>query len=159
IGFTVEGEPTPADGDSEVATYRAVLPGYFRTMGIPILRGRDISPAADARAPHGVVINQKLADQHWPRGDAGGTRTSVGMDQATLTRGGVVKDARQHAGGEKVGGEICVSVAQARRYLDNPGGPFAYMTLVVRTVGAPAALAGSVGAAVRDLDPAVSVSS
>lgn len=158
VGIDVEGEPTRDAADDEVVTYRAVFPGYFRTMGIPILRGRDISAADDGRAPDVVVINQKLADEHWSGGDAVGKRISAGPDQRRLTIVGVVKDARQHDWAETLRGEVYVSVPQTRSYLDNPHGPFAYMTFVVRTAGDPAALAGPIRAAVRDLDPAVTIS-
>jgi putative ABC transport system permease protein len=157
-GLTIEGEPTPTEGDNEVVTYRTALPGYFGTMGIPILRGRDIALSDDGRAPGVVVINQKLADEHWPGQDPIGKRISTGPDQTWLTIVGVVKDARQHDWAEHLGGEVYLAALQVRRYLDNPGGPFAYMTLVARTSRDPAALAEPIRAAVRDLDPSVTVS-
>ena len=50
-------------------SYRAVLPGYFEAMGIPLIRGRFTSVADRPESRPTVVINQLLAETHWPGGD------------------------------------------------------------------------------------------
>ncbi len=72
--FRVEGLPEPKPGESPTATYRVVLPGYFRTMGIPVRRGRDVSDEDRAGAPGVVVVNESLAARHWPGEDPIGKR-------------------------------------------------------------------------------------
>src|SRR5215472_13533170 len=64
--FWVEGQPLPAPGQEPDAVYRLVFPGYFKTMTMPILRGRPIEDSDTATAPRVVVINEYLARRYWP---------------------------------------------------------------------------------------------
>ncbi len=62
-------------GDVPVeAVVNGVGPGYFRTVGLPLLRGRDLTPqeAWDQQAPRVAVVDEQLAHQLWPSGDAVG---------------------------------------------------------------------------------------
>jgi putative ABC transport system permease protein len=56
--FQVEGRPVPRPGESPTAAYRVVLPGYFRTMNIPIMRGRDLTRDDNLRSPGVVEIGR-----------------------------------------------------------------------------------------------------
>ena len=73
---------------------RVAGPGYLATMGIPVLRGRDIGPADTAEAPLVVVVNQTLARDLWPGQDALGRRVIfvAGVSAPVV---GVVRDIRQ----------------------------------------------------------------
>jgi len=71
-----------------VATTNLVTPGYFRTMGIPLLAGRDFTAADDARAPKVVVVNATLAAMY---PEALGHPLEV-RDQGSYTIVGVVGD-------------------------------------------------------------------
>jgi hypothetical protein len=68
--YWIEGRPIPHPGDELGAVYRVVVPGYFRSMEIPILRGRDISASDNVNAPGVVVVNDHLARERWPGEDA-----------------------------------------------------------------------------------------
>ena len=71
----------PAKGQAHPsALYNAVSPGYFQTLRIPLLRGRDIEERDNATAPHVAVINQAMADKYWPRQDPLGREFSVPED-------------------------------------------------------------------------------
>ena len=77
--FSVEGRPLPTPAEAPIASYRILTPGYFQTMGIPILKGRAITEADDQNALQVAVINQNLADKMWPGEDPIGKRLTVGV--------------------------------------------------------------------------------
>ncbi len=77
--FSVEGRPLPTPAEAPIASYRILTPGYFQTMGIPILKGRAITEADDQNALQVIVINQNLADKMWPGEDPIGKRLTVGV--------------------------------------------------------------------------------
>ena len=64
--FIIVGRPPISDKGKPVAHYRAIDSGYFRTMGIPILRGRDISDADTPKTTSVAIVSEALAKQYWP---------------------------------------------------------------------------------------------
>jgi putative ABC transport system permease protein len=64
--FTVDGQPKPEPGHEPVLTPEAVSPGYFRTMQIPILQGRDFSAEDTADKSNVVIVNAPLAEHFFP---------------------------------------------------------------------------------------------
>jgi putative ABC transport system permease protein len=77
--FSVEGRPLPTPAEAPIASYRTLTPGYFQTMGIPILKGRAITEADEQNSLQVVVINQNLADKMWPGENPIGKRLTVGV--------------------------------------------------------------------------------
>jgi putative ABC transport system permease protein len=77
--FTIEGRPLPLN-ETPFVNHTVITPGYFQTLGIPIVRGRDITDA-DYQAPHVVLVTQSFADQHWPGENAVGKRVRFGPPQ------------------------------------------------------------------------------
>src|SRR5439155_11322353 len=86
------GRP-PVDGASPImSAVTAVTPGYFRVMGMPLLRGRDVA-WSDARPT--LVVNASAARRFWPNDDPIGKRIAFGArDTVGLAIVGVVADAR-----------------------------------------------------------------
>ena len=85
--FTIEGRPKPRPGESPAAVYRIVMPGYFETMRLPLLRGRAITDTDDARAPGVVIINERAAGRYWPGQDPIGKRITFDDDNAIRPHG------------------------------------------------------------------------
>jgi predicted permease len=159
--YRIEGRPKPAPGQSPVAAYRAVLPGYFATMRLPILRGRDVAATDVAGAPGVVLVNEYLARRIWPGEDAIGKRISVdGPDDAPvwLTVIGVVKTAVQNDWSAPPDDEIYLSFLQRPGLTDSPHPQEAYATFVARTDGDPAALVPALRAAVWQIDRTLPIS-
>jgi putative ABC transport system permease protein len=162
--IAIEGRPPAAPGEGPGAVYRVVLPHYFATMDMPLLRGRDFTRDDRASMPDVVVISESLARQHWPGEDAIGKRIVVGQsashpDARWLTIVGiapnVVRDTLEDAGGD----EVYLPYLQTAEYLSGPESRYTYLTLVVRGRGNRVdALLAPARAAVRSLDPGASVS-
>src|SRR5882672_3185962 len=72
--FLIEGVPEPPLGQEFVGRYRVCTPDYFRTMGIPVLKGRGFTEQDKAGAPPVVVVNETLARKYWPNQDPIGKR-------------------------------------------------------------------------------------
>ncbi len=168
--FFIEGRPTPAPTDLPDAVYRVATPGYFHTMGIRFLQGRDISDADTASAPPVVVINQTMARAFWPSrnplgqhiaftGDKNPTWFGPNNNPAWMTVIGVVRDPMLHDWTGRPYPEMYLSAFQDRNFLGIAGSHADYITLVVRTAGDPAALTSSVKSAVWSLDGDLPISS
>jgi predicted permease len=137
-GRAVEGRP--------VAGLRYVTPGYFRTLGIPVLQGRSFSDADEADAPRVIVVNEALARRYFAGEDVVGRA----LDRGTIV--GVVGDVRQAALNRPAEPEIFYPAAQNVTMASDIG-----MSLIVRTDGPPEALVDSIRAAIRDVNPRLAV--
>jgi predicted permease len=73
---TADGYNAPAD-DLPQISYNEIGPGYFSTMAIPLLSGREFTRADDESAPPVAIVNQKMAEQFWPGQDPAGRRVQV----------------------------------------------------------------------------------
>ena len=161
LSFHVEGKPVPKAGDSPRTAYRVVYPGYFATMRIRLLRGRDVAVTDRMDAPPVVVINEFVARTHWPGQDAIGKRLT--MDDSTwVTVVGIVNNDVRHDWAAPPEEEMFFPFAQQRRYV-NANGSAGSMTLVVRASCAirdcdAASLTVPVRAAVRAVEPDAPIS-
>ena len=78
LPFTIEGHP-PTDGPyNGDVSWRNVSSQYFEVFRIPLLRGRTFTENDDATSDRVVVINEAMAKQYWPKGDALGARITIG---------------------------------------------------------------------------------
>jgi putative ABC transport system permease protein len=149
FSFTVEGRPAPASADVPGAAFRVAMPGYFQTMRIPVLRGRDFSEQDDSAAPLVVVINRTMAQRFWPGEDALGKRIRLGGPNSRsswITVVGVVKDVEQGEWGAAADNEFYFP------YRQNPEDFQKYITVVARSAGDPAALATAIEKEIWSLD-------
>jgi putative ABC transport system permease protein len=142
--FYVEGRPIPAKGQFPEARLHHVHPGYFRTIGMRLLRGRWFSASDDVRT---AVINETMARKFWPGEDPVGRRVHLGRPE------------------EKSGWYTVVGVAgDTKEYgLDNPRVPEIHVPgaaasdFVVRTKGDPLALAPAIRARIRNANKELAV--
>ncbi len=150
--FAIEGRPKPRPGESPSAVYRVAMPGYFQTMRLPVLRGRAIAEADDARAPGVVMINERAAAAYWPGQDPLGQRISYDDGGTWLTVIGLVKNAKQEDWASPPSPEVYLAALQNQDFLGAGGSHIAYITLVARTSGDPADLASTVKRTVWSFD-------
>jgi predicted permease len=124
--------------------FNVVGPGFFRTMGTPVLRGREFTEADRKGSPGTVVINETLAGRLWPGEDPLGRRISVaGPEGPFLEVIGVVRDSKDRSLGEAAHPYVYQHLLQSY----DPK-----MTLVVRTAGEPQAITPIIREQIRALD-------
>jgi putative ABC transport system permease protein len=75
-GFVVEGQPAPPRGEEPVLSVNRVSPGYFDTLGMRLIEGRDFTSADTTNASSIVIINETMARRFWPGESAVGKRFS-----------------------------------------------------------------------------------
>ena len=75
--FAIQGQAAPSTGEEPWAAIASVTPGYFRTMRIPLLSGRDFSAGDSADAARVALVSRLAANRYWPRGDAVGQRVRL----------------------------------------------------------------------------------
>jgi putative ABC transport system permease protein len=80
--FVAPDQPEPLPGHVPSANYVAVSEDYFKTMGIPIRRGRAFTATDDATQPHVAIVNEALAKQIWPDQDPMGRTIAARMNDS-----------------------------------------------------------------------------
>ena len=153
LGVVIEGRPAPRPGDTPSAAYRVALPGYFQTIGMRLVRGRDFEEGDNEAAPFVAVINQTMARRYWPGEDALGKRFRLDSGNAKpwMTVVGIIHDAKQWSWAARADEEMYIPFLQDADYLHNKAG-FLSMTLVARTRGPVSALAPVVRERIRAID-------
>jgi len=138
-----EDHPAPP-GQAPGIDNTDVGPDYFRTMGIPLVRGREFNAQDRPDAPRVAIINEALAKRFWPGQDPLGRRVIVG--DAHLEVVGVVPTGKYRTLSESPLPFLYRPILQAYR---------PRCTLVVRTAGDPHNLLPEVKRALQALDPNV----
>ncbi|MEA2692534.1 MAG: hypothetical protein QOJ16_1921 [Acidobacteriota bacterium] len=152
--FRIEGR---ADGDTVQggqpetrAAFHVATPGYFHTLGIPLVAGRSLQPTDGANALPVVVINRSMARHYWAGGNPVGQRIALtgggGNGPNWLTIVGVVGDVKLEGLADAAG-------AGDAFYLPFAQNGAGAMNLVVRTAADPFALLPAIRGAVREIDP------
>ena len=146
VRFKIEGQATAA-GEEDEASFRAVTPGYFRTVGIELLRGRAFGPEDRADAPRVAVINETMARRYFPDRDPLGVR--LDFMRSTREVVGVVADVKFHGLAKDSPAALYTPFAQT---------PTEMFAVLVHTSGDPMALASSISSTVAELDSELAVS-
>jgi hypothetical protein len=134
-------------------------------MGVPILRGRDLSPADSGDAPGAIVINRTAAHRDFGDADPVGQTMEwvVGKTRSRMTVVGVVEDVRQEQATDPLLPEIYFDYRQFLRFhdVDRPAGQnesaIGFLSFALRTTGDPAAAIPSVRETIRAIDPNIGI--
>jgi putative ABC transport system permease protein len=144
--FKIEGRP-PWPGKGPIMERNVISAGYFATMGIPVLRGREFTAEDREGARRVVVISERTAKAFFPGEDPIGRRidlqASKGDGDDWLEIVGVVGDVRKSGLTKDVPNEAYMPLAQ---------NPIPWMTIAVRTTTGESVL-GRMRSVVRDVDP------
>ena len=142
--FEIEGQPKPTLD----AGRPKIDAGYFKTMGIPLLAGRDFTALDTAEAPKVAIVSERIVRDYFPGGpgEALGRRVRLGDHDEWLTVVGVVADIRQMGLDREVQPMIYVPFQQER------SGLVRFVSFVARTA-TPASVAEAIRAEIRRLAP------
>jgi predicted permease len=155
----VAGTTAPSPERFQIVDYyQYVVPGYFETMGIPIVRGRSFQPTDATSSGLAAIVNETFATTFWTGRDPIGQRVKPCCNDQPpwFTVVGVAKDVKQGGVERETGTELYLLVEQVARPV--PGLGIAPLNhVVLRTTLAPAALAQTIERVVREMDPAVPV--
>jgi len=141
--FIVQGRPL-VDAEEAYATWRAIDPGYFETLGVRLLKGRFFSEQDKADTPQVAIINEMTAQRYWPGENPIGKHITLWRDE-TFSREivGVVKNVK--VGGMEDNPELEIYVPFAQK--PQPG-----MSVIVRVAGDPMGMIPALRRAVREVD-------
>jgi putative ABC transport system permease protein len=152
--FKIKGRELPENAEPQMAGLIFVMPDYFATMGMRILRGRAFTEADNARGAGAVIVNEAFVRQYFPQGNPLGQRVS---QFANLTPDapkeyeivGIINDVRGAALDQEPEPEIFAPYLQVPQY---------FGALMIRTEREALHLATSVRQRIRNLDAAQTVS-
>jgi len=149
--FVVEGRPEQ-QGLEPIAVYERVTPGYFSTIGMRLISGRDFTEADRADSKAVVVINRSMADRFWPNGDAVGHRIGDPDPKGPVWREiiGVVNDVR-------LAGNPGPSMTQFQAYRPFNQDPEHWLAFTLQLDGAPSPVIEGARHAVARVDADLAV--
>jgi len=152
IGFTIEGQPVAA-GDQPVEPMSVVTPGFFHTLRIPLVQGRDFLANDDSKSQPVMIVNQAFVRKYFHGENAIGKRIKVGLGDGILNDPvreivGVVGDVKRHGLTAQMPPQYYLPLKQA--IIVSP-------SVLVRTSGDPVNLLAPVRAAVAQIDPDIPV--
>jgi len=146
LPFTIEGHPPtdgPYNGDEQL---RNVSSQYFEVFRIPLLRGRTFSDRDDATSQRIVVISEAMSNKYWPKGDAIGSRMTIGhgvgpeFEEPPREIVGIVGDTRDSGLGNDAPPMMYVPNAQITDGVTALETRVIPITWVIRTKAAPYSL-------------------
>jgi putative ABC transport system permease protein len=148
--FDIEGQPKP----KLYAGTPKIDAGYFKTMGIPLLAGRDFTARDTAAAPKVAIVSERIVREYFPGGpgEALGRRVRLSDRGEWLTVVGVVADIRQRGLDRQVQPMIYVPFQQER------GGFVRFVSFVARTA-TPAGVVEGIRAEIRRAAPDLPIQS
>jgi putative ABC transport system permease protein len=146
-GFAVDGRPLPQPGQKPSGNLRVVTPGYFATMEIPLVAGRDFTNADSATSPKVIVIDASFARQYFPGENPLGKHLRWNPTDPASAREivGIAADVKHYGLDQEGRSGFYVPYAQEARRT---------MSVVLRTASdRPLGLLPSVRQTLREIDP------
>jgi putative ABC transport system permease protein len=141
--FRIEGHPEPEKGQEMIINTSGVSPDYFRTLGIPILKGREFSDRDRSGAPMAAIINNDLARIYFGNEDPIGKRISFDDRQTWISIVGVTGDVKRFGLDSNAKPEVFLPYLQS---------PSSSMSFVIRSSADPSALTAAVKAQIQMID-------
>ena len=139
-----EGQPEPPASSDTSGEWCRVQPGYFATLGIPLVEGRDFTPRDTADSTPVVIISRSMAKEMFPDGGAVGKRIRSWRDENTLREiVGIAGDVHVFGLTDRITNNVYVPLSQATSRS---------VVLLVRTSGDSGVSSARIAAAVHSVD-------
>lgn len=148
-GLAIEGQPVDP-GNRTFGIIHSVSPEYFRTMGIPLIKGREFTERDDLNAPPVLIINEALARKHFPNEDPIGKRIGPGFSTVPVNEETGMREVVGVVGDVKH--QNLQGTPQPEIYFAQAQMPMSAMTVVARTAGDPRGLVNAARGVVQALD-------
>lgn len=152
LSYNVSGKPELPSNQAPLSHYASVSPGFFATLGIPVVQGREFLPGDAIANPRAVIVNEAMARREWPGQDAVGQRLTFGPGDDEqpewLDVVGVVGNVRQYGVDQE---------PVPTTFVPHSASPLQPLTVMVRAAGDPASVAGSVRAALQGIDASLPI--
>ena len=142
-GVEVMGHPRDPNEPRQIIWQTRTSPGFFETLGIPLLRGRDIAASDEQGSPGAAVIDEIAAKQLFPNTDPIGMQIKVPLSGSTFTVVGVVAATKSRS---------LSAPPEPRIFYFGPQVPFGSLAIVMKTAYDPLTLASAVRHKVAALD-------
>ena len=153
-GYWIQGGPGPEvlGMKSPQALFNVVTPDYFRTLQVPVVRGRDFNDGDRLESPFVAIINEQLAKDAFPGADPIGRTIRCGLDTLEpMTIVGIVKDVRTRGPNRPVQAELFMPYEQHQ-------GPATSLNIVMRTDAAdPLGMGATAAKQIRSRNPEIPV--
>jgi predicted permease len=146
---TMDTTAVPPDARTPEADFRAVTPGFFKAIGIDLIRGRYFQESDKEQAAPVAIVDETLAKTYWPNESAIGKRLHRGGGDATSSRPwmtivGVVRHVRYRS---------LEARSRVEVYWPEAQNPSRTLSLAIRTLSNPLSLAPAVQKVVQAVDP------
>ena len=152
LSYNASGKPELPANQAPLSHYANVSPGYFATLGIPVVHGREFVASDAVADPRVIIVNEAMARREWPGQDAVGQRLSFGPSDdgqpEWLEIVGVVGNVRQYGVDQE---------PVPTTYAPHTSSPLQPLTIMVRAADEPAAVAGGVRAALQGIDTSLPI--
>jgi putative ABC transport system permease protein len=142
-GVEIVGHPRNPNEPQQIIWQTRASPGFFETLGIPLLRGRDISASDEQGSPGAAVIDEITAEKLFSNADPIGMQITVPLAGSTFTVVGVVAATKSRS---------LSAPPEPRIYYFGPQVPFGSLAIVMKTVYDPLAVASGVRHELAALD-------
>jgi len=153
--FSIVGRHEDYSSDRPTAAFNVVSADYFKTLEVPLLKGRDFDSSDDERSPWVAIVNEAFAQRYWPAEDPIGKRllTEGGSEERPRQIIGVVGNVRQESLEKEGQPEIFASFLQQPSVTSGHGYQNrVHMTIVVRCLAEPASTVAAIRTIAADMD-------
>jgi putative ABC transport system permease protein len=143
--FTIVGQPPPLPGQSPVTNVSVCDNGFFRTMNVPLVRGRFFTEREMQEKSNVVIVSESLVKMYFPNQDPLGKQLGIYMTEPIVPTEiiGVVGDVRF---------QDVTAAPRPTTYWPHPQLAYSSMTLTIRSAADPTSLAPAVERAIRTID-------